>query len=61
MKAKMKVALGCDHGGFELKKLVSEELLALGHEIDDQGTDSLESVDYPDFASNVCDLVAEGG
>ncbi|MFP3983696.1 MAG: ribose 5-phosphate isomerase B [Desulfurivibrionaceae bacterium] len=57
----MKVALGCDHGGFELKKLVSEELLALGHEIDDQGTDSLESVDYPDFASNVCDLVAEGG
>lgn len=60
MKAKMKIALGCDHGGFELKKLVSKELFALDHEVDDQGTDSLASVDYPDFARDVCDLVAQG-
>ncbi|MFO7761217.1 MAG: ribose 5-phosphate isomerase B [Thermodesulfobacteriota bacterium] len=56
----MKVALGSDHGGFELKKLVFEDLLALGHEVNDQGTDSLDSVDYPMFARNVCELVAGG-
>lgn len=60
MRDNMRVALGSDHGGFELKKIIFKELLALGNEIDDQGTDSLDSVDYPKFARDVCDLVTEG-
>lgn len=49
----MKVAIGCDHGGIDLKETVKSVLLDLGHEIDDQGCDSHESVDYPDFAHAV--------
>ncbi len=60
MEDNMQIALGSDHGGFELKRLIIEELFVLGHEVNDQGTDSLNSVDYPKFARNVCDLVIEG-
>ncbi len=56
----MKVALGCDHAGFELKKHVKEYIEKLGYEIIDVGTDSEESVDYPDFASKVAMKVANG-
>lgn len=56
----MKVALGCDHAGFELKKQVEEHLEKSGYEIIDVGTDSTESVDYPDFASKVAMQVADG-
>jgi ribose 5-phosphate isomerase B len=56
----LKVAIGCDHGGFDLKEIVKSVLEDLGHEIDDQGCDSSESVDYPNFAKAVSSLVKEG-
>lgn len=49
----MKIALGADHGGFELKELIKEHLLQKEHEILDCGTDSGESVDYPEFGFKV--------
>jgi ribose 5-phosphate isomerase B len=55
----VKIATGCDHGGIDLKKVVLPLLVELGHEVFDQGTNSTDSVDYPRFASAVCDMVAE--
>ncbi|MCK5231367.1 MAG: ribose 5-phosphate isomerase B [Desulfobulbaceae bacterium] len=57
----MKIAIGCDHGGVDLKRLIVPLLGELGHEINDQGCNSNESVDYPDFARLVCTLVEKGG
>ncbi len=54
----MKIALGCDHGGYDLKQHVIEVLEGLGHEIEDFGCHSKESCDYPDFAA--ARAVAEG-
>ncbi len=56
----MKVAIGCDHGGLALKKVVLQVLAESGHEVSDQGTDIDVSVDYPRYAKSVCDLVAAG-
>jgi ribose 5-phosphate isomerase B len=56
----VKVAIGCDHGGIDLKNIVIGVLTDLGHEIDDQGCNSVESVDYPEFAKSVSTLVKEG-
>ena len=56
----MKVAIGCDHGGLDLKDTVKSVLIELGHEIDDQGCNSSESVDYPNFANVVSSLVKDG-
>ncbi|NIN01263.1 MAG: ribose 5-phosphate isomerase B [candidate division Zixibacteria bacterium] len=56
----MNVSLGADHRGFELKEKVKEYLTQLGHDVIDFGTDSPESVDYPDFAFKVAQSVAEG-
>ena len=56
----MKIAVGCDHGGLDLKDVVKSVLKDLGHEIDDQGCNSSESVDYPNFARAVSLLVSEG-
>jgi len=56
----LKVAIGCDHGGFDLKEIVKSVLKELGHEIADQGCDSPDSVDYPNFAKAVGLLVKEG-
>lgn len=56
----MKVALGCDHAGYELKGMVMEYLAREGHEVLDEGTHSAESVDYPDFAERVALRVASG-
>ena len=47
----MKVVIGCDHGGLNLKESVKEVLSALGHEVEDFGCYSAESCDYPDIAS----------
>ncbi len=49
----MKIAIGSDHGGFNLKEQVKEYLLSLGHEVIDEGTYSLDSCDYPTFAHKV--------
>lgn len=53
----MKIALGCDHGGFNLKEEVKKYLKSLGHDVFDCGTDSLESCDYPIFAKKAAELV----
>ncbi len=56
----MKFAIGCDHGGFALKEHLSAHLRELGHELEDMGTFSEESTDYPDFAAAVCRAVTRG-
>ncbi len=58
--SKKKVAIGADHGGFELKEALKAELSALGFDILDCGTNSKEAVDYPDFAHAVAKSVADG-
>jgi ribose 5-phosphate isomerase B len=49
----MKIALGADHAGFELKDRIKQHLQQKGIETLDEGTNSAESVDYPDFARSV--------
>jgi ribose 5-phosphate isomerase B len=49
----MKLAIACDHRGVALKNALVAHLRAAGHEVDDLGTNSEESVDYPDFAEKV--------
>lgn len=56
----MKIAIGCDHGGFVLKKDVVACLKARGLDVVDCGTNSEESVDYPIFGEKVARLVASG-
>ena len=56
----MKVAIGSDHAGFELKEYLFKELQKCGFDMIDCGTKSSESVDYPDIARKVCDLVLSG-
>ncbi|MHB8789085.1 MAG: ribose 5-phosphate isomerase B [Desulfobulbaceae bacterium] len=56
----MKISVGSDHGGFELKQQVVELLRQQGHDVLDAGCDSLQSVDYPDFAKQVCEQVDSG-
>ncbi|MEX2445780.1 MAG: ribose 5-phosphate isomerase B [Dehalococcoidia bacterium] len=56
----MRIAIGSDHAGFELKALLCEELAALGDEVGDFGTDSTESCDYPDIALPLARSVAAG-
>ena len=56
----MKVALGCDHGGFPLKQAVINKIKQLGFEVLDFGTNSSESVDYPDYASKVANAILSG-
>ncbi len=54
------IALGADHGGYPLKERIGFYLREQGHEVNDCGTTSPESVDYPDFAHAVARLVADG-
>jgi ribose 5-phosphate isomerase B len=54
------VAIGADHGGFELKEALKPEITALGFDIQDVGTNSKEAVDYPDFALAVAQAVSSG-
>lgn len=56
----MKIALGSDHGGFQLKEEIKKLLIATGIDYHDFGTHSEESVDYPDFARPVAEGVASG-
>ena len=55
----MKIALGADHGGFELKEEITKPLEAKGFEIKDFGTYSTNSCDYPDYALPVAEAVAK--
>lgn len=54
------IAIGSDHGGFELKGILIPYLKELGHTVIDCGTSSKEAVDYPDFAFAVADKVRQG-
>ena len=56
----MRVAIGADHAGFRLKEHFKQTLAALGHDIDDHGTDSEVSVDYPPICIAVGKTVAHG-
>lgn len=53
----MKIAMGADHAGVELKNQLAEMLRADGYEVDDLGTHTTDSVDYPDFAAAVARAV----
>ena len=57
---KKSVAIGTDHGGVDLKEILKTELTGWGYAIIDCGTNTTESVDYPDIALAVSELVAEG-
>ena len=56
----MRIAIGSDHAGYELKSALAPALREHGHDLIDVGTDSGESVDYPDFAAAAARLVGDG-
>jgi ribose 5-phosphate isomerase B len=56
----MKISLGADHKGYELKEKIKIYLLDLGHQVTDFGTDATQSVDYPDFGFKAAQSVAKG-
>ena len=56
----MKIAIGCDHGAYDLKEAVKAHLEQKGYEVADYGTYSLASCDYPDFAEAAAKAVASG-
>jgi len=55
-----RIALGADHGGFDLKTVLATHLRKAGHQVEDVGTSSREVVDYPVFARSVAQAVSEG-
>ena len=54
------VAVAADHGGYDLKRLLVEELRTLGFEVLDLGTNGSDSVDYPDFADALAASIRDG-
>ena len=56
----MKISLGSDHAGFELKEAIKKHLTEKGHEVLDEGTYSADSVDYPIFAEKAAKDVISG-
>ena len=56
----MKIALGCDHGGYALKEQIKTWIAELGHEAEDFGCYNLDSCDYPDFGAAAARAVSEG-
>jgi ribose 5-phosphate isomerase B len=56
----MRIAIGSDHAGFKYKQMIIDHLRANGHEVDDFGTHSEESTDYPLFIRPVAESVAAG-
>ena len=56
----MRIAVGSDHAGFDLKTALAEHVAGSGHDVDDLGTDSERSVDYPVFGAAVGRAVSEG-
>lgn len=55
-----KIVIGCDHAAYELKLKVIEHLTAQGIEVEDIGTNSTASCDYPDFADALCKKIMSG-
>jgi len=58
MVTNIKIAIGSDHAGFELKQIIVEHLSSRNVDLIDCGTNNLDSVDYPDFAKRVADEVS---
>ena len=56
----MKLVLASDHGGYELKEEIKKHLLEKGYDLEDIGTHSTESVDYPEFGRAAAEMVAAG-
>jgi len=56
----MRIAIGADHGGYDLKSSLVAHLREAGHQVEDVGTSSNEAVDYPVFARAVADAVSRG-
>ena len=56
----MKIAMAADHGGYELKNKLMSYLEEKGHSVTNLGTDTPESVDYPDYAKACCECVLSG-
>ncbi len=54
------IAIGCDHAGYEHKESIKKMLMEMHISVQDFGTDSPDSVDYPDFAHPVADYVEQG-
>ena len=60
MNNKLRIAIGADHKGVDLKDAAVETLKAMGHEVEDLGAFSRESCDYSDYANAVCKRVVDG-
>ncbi len=60
MSSSLRIAIGSDHAGYELKQHLVAMLTAQGHTVDDQGTNSTESVDYPPICAGVGRTVRDG-
>ncbi len=56
----MKIVVGCDHGGFPLKKVVIDSVQTAGHEVVDVGTFSADPVDFPDFTKKLGEAIQNG-
>jgi len=56
----MRIAMGSDHGGFELKQDLKARLIDAGHDVLDYGTGTADSVDFPDFVAPAARAVAAG-
>lgn len=56
----MKIVIGCDHAGYNIKGIVKAHIEELGHEVIDVGTDSTASCHYPLFASAACERILSG-
>ncbi|TET25833.1 MAG: ribose 5-phosphate isomerase B [Dehalococcoidia bacterium] len=57
----MRIAIGCDHRGLELKQFVIKQVAGGGHSFEDFGSYTPDAVDYPDIAQKVAEAVAGGG
>lgn len=56
----MKIVIGCDHAGYNIKGVIKAHIEELGHEVVDVGTDSTASCHYPLFASAACEKILNG-
>lgn len=56
----MKIAIGSDHAGFEMKQFLLDRMTKCGFELIDCGVEELKSVDYPDYARKVCGRILDG-
>jgi ribose 5-phosphate isomerase B len=56
----MRIAIGCDHRGLDLKQSIMKQITEMGHSYEDFGSYTADSVDYPDIAQKVAERVARG-